>query len=329
MESGGFTTLNEPESAERAARQAIDTDPDDWRGYVSLARALVGQKRAPDAITIQKRVKEAVVAARKAVALAPEEPEAHLALADALLAVFPRKVKNRATARAHVDQAELLGVDPRDLAERRAQPKPLSLYVTYWSCWWLFWIFGVQHQEGVIGMAIAWPAMIIALAGMIVALLRPTGQSLRETLEVKRKLSRKRLATDDLVLQRAPGAAAVFAFVALPSAFLAIPGADDSHPALPLAWTLLCGVPLAFAATWIGVDRWLRPGTVIRTLRHDPFVASSVPITLILATITAVSAIRGVNSSGLWSALFLGQMAWITGNVILAAKLVSRRKKAP
>lgn len=297
---------------------ADEPDSGDWRRYVDLARALIAQRR----------IQEAVVAARQAVALAPDEPEAHLALADALLAVFPRRIRIRAAARAHVDRAELLGVDRRELADRRNAPKSLGFVVVYWVCWWLFWIFGVQHQEGAIGVAIAWPAMILAFTAMILALLRPPGRSLKETLDVKRQIARKRLEEDDLVPQRAPGAAAFLGFLTLPSVFLAIPGVDSNRPAPVAAWLVLCGIPLAGLAVWIGVDRWLRPGTVMRTLLREPYVAVSVTVTFILAMTTAAAAVRRVESPGLWFALFLGQAGWIIGNGICGGLLVSRRNKA-
>src|SRR5438067_9874338 len=89
-------------AAEQAARRAIENDAEDWQGYADLALALIAQKWAPDAV-VRRRVQEAVVAARRAVALAPDEPGAHLALADALLAVTPRRTRTRAAALGEID----------------------------------------------------------------------------------------------------------------------------------------------------------------------------------------------------------------------------------
>jgi hypothetical protein len=318
MANGDISAPGEPDAAELAARQAIETDADDWRGHEALARALLAQKQ----------VQQAIVAARRAVALAPDEPEARLTLADSLLAVTPRRTRTRAAARAEIDQAELLGVDPGDLADRRKQPKGLGFWIFYWTFFQVFIAFGANGFAGTIGRAVAWPAYFVFIAAIVVFSTRPPGQPLRQTLDTKRKISRKRLATDELVAQRAPAATAVLAFLVLPTAFLAIPGADGNAPPLALAWLTLVGIPLVGLATWIGIDRWLFPGTVTRVPRHDPFTAFSVVITFVLATNTSVIAVRKVQSSGLWFTLFLVQMAWLLTSVICGVKLTSRRKKA-
>jgi hypothetical protein len=69
------------------------------------------------------------------VVLALDEPDAHLALADALLAVVPRRMKTRVAAFAKANQAKLLGVDAEDLTEHRAQPR--STADNYWVSFWL------------------------------------------------------------------------------------------------------------------------------------------------------------------------------------------------
>jgi hypothetical protein len=79
---------------------------------------------------------------------------------------------------------------------------------------------------------------------------------------------------------------------------------------------------------WIGVDRWLRPGTVIRVLRHDPFVVSSVSITFILAATSPALAFLEVQRPGVWFTLLLSQFAWGLGGAIAGSWVSSRRKKA-
>lgn len=293
-------------------------DADDWRGHVALAASLVARRQA----------EQAVVVARRAVALAPDEPDARLALADALLAVRPRGMGNRAAAFAEVDRAELLGVDAADLVDRRARPKSAGYQVAAMVTYFPFMIFGVEGQAGVVGVAIAWPAMILFIVGTFVVRLRPPGGSFWEVLGVKREISRRRRATIEQVVQVAPAGAAVLAFLNIATAWLAIPGADGDPPSLVLAWLSLVGIPTAVVAAWIIVDRWFWPGTVIRVLRRDAFVACSVPITLIAGVVVPVLAIRGLRFPGLWFGLFLGQMAWITGNAVGAMRICSRRKKA-
>lgn len=289
------------------AQQGAEIDTDDWRACVARAGDLVARRQA----------KEAVVAARRAVALAPDEPEARLALADALLAVYPRRIGNRAAAFAEIDQAELLGVDAREPAERREQPKGMGYTVAVWVAGALFMGFGLHGLGGRIGTVVAWPAMVLFLIGTGVVRVRPEGRSLREALDTKRKLSRRRLAAGEQLGQRAPLALAVLAFLDLPTAFLAIPGVDGKAQPLLAAWVLLCGIPVIGLAAWIGVDQWLRPGTVSRALRRDAFLTCSVLITFVLAELTAVLAVRRIQSSGLWFALFVGQMAWILISVVV------------
>jgi hypothetical protein len=163
---------------------------------------------------------------------------------------------------------------------------------------------------------------------MAVVRLRPHGQTVSETLATKRKVARRRWATDEQVLQIAPGWVAALAILVLPAANLSTPGVDGNAPSSSLAWLLVCCVPLAVLAAWIGVDRWLRPGTVIRVLRRDGFVALSAFTTLVLAMASSVIALLEVRSSGLWLALFLVQMVWIFGDVIAGVAVTSRRKNA-
>jgi tetratricopeptide (TPR) repeat protein len=315
MENGESDALDNADAAELAARRAIETDANDWREHAALTDALVARKQ----------VQEAIVAARRALALAPDEPDAHLALADALLAVVPRRMKTRAAAFAEIDRAELLGADAGDLAGRRAQPRSTAYNVIYWVSFCLLMsamnMGGVTRTVSLIGMV----ALTIAAAVLRV---RHYGQTFREVLGTKREISRHRLPTDDQVYQRAAAAAAAVAILVLPAAALSIPGADGDAQSLPAAWLLLGCIPVVGVASWIGVDRWLRPGTVIRALQHDAYTAISISITFILATASPVMALDKVQRPGLWFTLLMVQFAWIAGSAIAGAKLTSRRKKA-
>ena len=324
----GAAGVDRLDEAVSAARQAAEDDPEDWRRQLDLISALIARRKRMSDLLGGDLVQEAVAAGRRAVALAPDEPEAHLALADALLAVWPRRFAVRAKAYAEIDEAELLGVDQRDLAERRAAAEPGSLPVVIsWPCSWLFLMFGVDGVGGDIGRAVAFPAM----AGLVIAVrkfrARARGQSLRESLDTKRRLHRKRLATDEQMLLRAPAGAGVLTILVLPGAALATPGADNDAQSSVASYLLLAAIAVLVPAIWIGVDRWLRPGTVVKALRHDLFTAVCVPITLILAPIAPVLVLLKVHSSGLWFSLFLGPFVWMVGILAWGLTLTSRRRK--
>jgi hypothetical protein len=103
---------------------------------------------------------------------------------------------------------------------------------------------------------------------------------------------------------------------------------DGNAAPLWSAWIMAFAIPLVAAAVWIGVDRWLRPGTVIRLLRREPYVAVSVAITLLLAIVTTASVLLGVQRPGIWFTLFLSQTAWIFGGFVVGTMVSARRKKA-
>ena len=328
MGNGVFNPREEVEAAVQAARQAIKDDADDWHGYAALANALVKRKRYLPDVVVREGILEAVVAARRAVALAPDEPDAHLTLADALLAVIPSRIATRAAAFAEMDRAELLGADAGKVAERRERSKGMGYYVVYWACFLPFVAYGLNGDGGAVGRAIAWPAMAVFAVVVVVVRVRSRGQSFREVMGIRRQLTRLRLPTDERVSQSAPTGVAALAFLDLPTGWMAIPGVDGNAAPLWSAWIIAFAIPLAAAAAWIGVDRWLRPGTVIRLLRREPYVAVSVAITLLLAIVTTASVLLGVQRPGIWFTLFLSQTAWIFGGFVVGTMVSARRKKA-
>ncbi|MEY9927566.1 tetratricopeptide (TPR) repeat protein [Catenulispora sp. GP43] len=324
--ASGVGALDE---AVTAARQAVEDDPDDWRRQLDLVSALAARHKRMADLLGGDLVREAVAAARRAVALAPDEPEAHLALADALRAVWPRRITTRLEAFAEIDKAELLGMDQRDLAERRAGVEGGSVPVIIsWPISTLFFMFGIQGVGGGIGRVIADVGFVAFAIAARTFRARAKGQSLRESLDIRRRLHRKRLATDEQMLLRAPAGAAVLTILVFPGAALAIPGAEKVAQSSVASYLLLAAIAVLVPAIWIGVDRWLRPGTVVKALRHDVFTAVCVPITLVIAPIVPVLVLLRVHSSGLWFSLFLGPMAWMVGVFIWGMTLTSRRKKA-
>ena len=315
------------EAAVQAARRAIENDADDWRSYAALADALVKRKRYLPDVVVRESVQEAVVAARRAVALAPEEPDAHLALADALLAVIPSRIGTRAAAFAELDRAELLGSDARKVAERRDRSKGLGYYAVYWTCFSAFVIYGLNGDGGAVGRAVAWPAAAVFAVVVVIVRVRSRGQSFREVVRIKRQLTRLRLPTDERVSQSAPVGVAVVAFLDLPTCWMAIPGADGRPAPQWSAWVTAFAIPVVAATAWIGVDRWLRPGTVTRLLRREPYVAVSVSITFFLVIVTTASVLLEVQRPAIWFTLFLAQAAWMTGGFLVGTVTSARRRR--
>lgn len=322
-----FNPREQTEAAVQTARRAIENDADDWQGYAALANALVKRKRYLPDLVVREGIQEAVIAARRAVALAPDEPDAHLALADALLAVIPSRIGTRAAAFAEMDRAELLGADAGKVAERRDRSKGLGYYVVYWTCFLPFMMYGLNGDGGAVGRAVAWPAMAVFAVVVVVVRVRSRGQSFREVMGIRRQLTRLRLPADEQVSQSAPAGMAVLVFLDLPTGWMANAGVHGKPAPLWSAWIMAFAIPLVAAAAWIGVDRWLRPGTVIRLLRREPYVAVSVSITLLLATVTTASVLLDVQRPGIWFTLFLTQVAWMIGGLFAGPMISARRKK--
>lgn len=84
-----------------------------------------------------------------------------------------------------------------------------------------------QEAVAVARQAVAWPAMAVFVAAVMVLRLRPYGQTVAETLATKRKVARKRWPTDGRVARIAPGWAA-----ALAVAGAAVVGRRKTVPAL-------------------------------------------------------------------------------------------------
>lgn len=317
MENGESGADDAADAAELAARRAIETDAYDWRGHAALADALVARKQ----------VQEAILAARRAVALAPDEPAARLALTDALLAVAPRRMRIRAEAFAEIDQAELLGTDFQDLADRRARAQPMTAVANV-VIWGSLWLLMFVQTPPCFSRPANWAGLVLLLAATAVVRVRHDGRTLREVIGTKRELARRRMTTTEQVMARAPAAAMVLGFLVLPAASLSIPAVDGNAQSLPATWLLLGCIPLIGMAAWIGVDRWLRPGTAIRVLRHDAFTAVSIPITFVLATASPVMVLDHVHRPGLWFTLLMAQFGWIAANGIAGMTLTTRRKRA-
>ena len=135
------------------------------------------------------------------------------------------------------------------------------------------------------------------------------------------------MPADEQALVRAPGAAGRLVVVVLPTAYLAIPGADGEAPSPVFAWLLAGGLPLVGMAAWIVIDQWLRPGTVLRALRHDLYAACSVAVTYALAGTVVLLALVKVQRPGVWFALFLVQLAWMIAGFATGTGTTARRRK--
>ena len=319
--------LDEAHAALTVALRAYGADPDGWEPSVLLSDVYRRLGRLPDA----------VAAARRAVAAAPREAEAQVALARSLSASrgltgrIPRR--HRAEHATAVRSALGLGADPRHLTAPRGGMVIGGVGLA------LFWGTQLYRIEtGGTWQLIAGGA-VLALTFVIIAFVvragtRRSGITARARLRGIKATTRTEMAVDDWLWR----ISAVHVSAALPVPVLLTTGlvADrgwHGHPwplwaAALAALTGLCAVLLALSAVlW-----WYGSALARRILHYGGLVRMHMAAAAGLAGGTMALANRGDATRGQWAFLAVAHLAWVVGGwitaLVMAGRLQARRRQA-
>jgi hypothetical protein len=319
--------LDEAHAALTVALRAYGADPDGWEPSVLLSDVYRRLGRLPDA----------VAAARRAVAAAPREAEAQVALARSLSAGrgltgrIPRR--HRAEHATAVRDALDLGADPRHLTAPRGGMVIGGIGLA------LFWGTQLYRIEtGGTWQLIAGGA-VLALTFVIIAVVvkagtRRSGISARARLRGIQATTRTEMAGDQWLWR----ISAVHVAASLPVPVLLTTGlvADrgwHGHPwplwaAALAALTGLGAVLLAVSA----VPWWYGAALARRILHYGGLVRLHLAAAAALSGGTMALAARGDATSGQWAGLAVAHLAWVVGGwavaLVTAARLQARRRQA-
>ncbi|SEG78681.1 Tetratricopeptide repeat-containing protein [Actinacidiphila yanglinensis] len=312
-------SLDEAHAALTVALRATGADPDGWEPSVLLSDVYRRLGRIPDAIA----------AARRAVALAPQEAEAQVALARSLSAgrgVFGRiPRRNRAEHRAAAERALMLGAAPGQLVVPRggAVLGGMGLAV----------LLGVQLYR--IETGGAWElvaagivfGVTFALIGVLVTMSsRRSGVSTRSRLRGVRATTRTEMVGDAWLWRIA--AVHIAAVLPLPALLTTGLVADRAWRGAP--WPLWAAALLAAAgltavsALLVAVPWWYGEMFARRILRHAGLVRLQLTATGLLIGGTLAVAVRGRVSTGTWASVALAHVVWTIGGWLAAAVLSGR-----
>jgi hypothetical protein len=318
-------SLDETHAALTVALRAAGAEPDGWEPSVLLSDVYRRLGRTPDA----------VAAARRAVALAPYEAEARVALARSLSATrglfgrLPRRYRAE-----YVSAAELaltLGADRGQLTAPRGGALIGGI------CLALFW--GVQLyriETGGTWQLVA-GAVVLAVVFALIAVLvkagtRRSGVSARTRLRGIRATTRTELAGDDWLWRI--GAAHVGA--ALPLPVLVTTGLVADRAARGHHWPLWAAATAAAAGLGavlvilLGVRWWYGTALARRMLRYGRLIPCQLLAAGLLACSTLALAARGHAPAWQWATLAVAHLAWTIGGwcaaLILVWRLQTRRQ---
>lgn len=313
-------SLDEAHAALTVALRASGSAPDGWEPAVLLSDVYRRLGRVPDA----------VAAARRAVALAPREAEAQVALARSLAA--GRGVLGRIPGRlrpeyeAAVERALLLGADPGELTAPRGGAAVGAVALMLLVGIQLFHIAGGDvWQLAAAGTGVA---VSVAVVGTLaVRAGRRTGVPLRHRLTGIRATVRTELAVDP-GLRRVRETTAVAALPLVPLLTTAVPSdrASRGHPWPQWAVAVVAGTALpllllvALAVGWWYGARFARR-VFLHTWTGRLQLAGAVALLAATLTVSAV----GVPGRAPWTALILAHLTWL---VLAAVLTVVRGNRA-
>ncbi|MET9221616.1 hypothetical protein ACIOC1_29180 [Streptomyces sp. NPDC088197] len=315
-------SLDEPHAALTVALRATGADPDGWEPSVLLSDVYRRLGRVPDA----------VAAARRAVALAPQEAEAQVALARSLtsgrglLGRVPKR--HRAEHQSAVERALMLGADPSQLTAPRGGALAGIIAVAL--------LVGVQLfriATGDVWQIIATAAGAAAALVLIVVLLtvagRRSGTPLPARLRGIRATVRTELAADPWLRRvREINAVAVLPLVPLVTTVLPC---DKERQRAP--WPLWA----VSAVTAAGLAAVVVVGLAVRWWYGGPFaeraflrswngrVQLAAVFALLGATLALASAPDVPHSA--WQALTIAHLAWLLLGVTLTVLLAVRAQR--
>lgn len=312
-------SLDEVHDALTVALRATGADPDGWEPAVLLSDAYRRLGRVPDA----------VAAARRAVALAPQEAEAQVALARSLssgrglLGRIPRRV--RAEHRSAVERSLLLGAEPRQLQAPRAGFLTGGLVV---AALWAIQLYRIETGDD--SQFIAAGVVLLVTVGLLAVLVRMhsrrTGTTTLARLRGIQASVRTELAVDDRLWRvRAAQVGAV-----IPVAPLLTTGLVADRAWRRELWPLAAAVPVSVAGaagvalTLAGAHHWFGSAFTRRAFLLSPLARLQVVVPALLVASTIAAALAPSTPHSTWRALTLAHAAWLL--LTWTAALASTRK---
>ncbi|MDX6356834.1 MAG: hypothetical protein QOF98_3737, partial [Streptomyces sp.] len=298
-------SLDEAHAALTVALRAAGAEPDGWEPSVLLSDVYRRLGRVPDS----------VAAARRAVALAPYEAEARVALARSLSATrglfgrLPRR--RRAEYEMSAQLALTLGAEPAQLTAPRSGALIGGIGLA------LFW--GVQLYRietggtwQLVAGAVLLAVTFVTIAVLLKAGTRRSGVSARTRLRGIRATTRTELAGDDWLWR----ISAVHVGAALPLPMLFTTGLVADRASRGHDWPLWAAVTAAAAGlgavllTLLGVRWWYGTALAHPMLRYGRLVPLQLLAIALLAAATLALAARPHAPTWQWATLAITHLAW-------------------
>lgn len=274
-----------------------------------------------DACRFLERIPDAVAAARRAVALAPDEPEAHVALWHALaqyrtFAGVPERT--RAELAATALRAEELGADPGQFTKPRIWLRFLPVVVA---------LVVVLTLDGPVLVAVLAGGALLA-AGLWLLQTRRSGATASGRVQSMRALARAELARDPgkarLAVLNLSAPLPVLPFAA--TAFPCAAGADGDPWS---TWAVFCAAGSAALAVLLAaraVRWWYGDAFLRRELLPSRVVALHLAAAALLVGGTLALSLAGTTSPAWWKALFIGHFLWFFAGLGISVRLLARKR---
>lgn len=302
--------VGDAHAALSVALRAADAEPDSWEAQVLRA----------DACRILDRIPDAVAAARRAVALAPDEAEAYVALWRALARTRKGRGELAGTARRAVE----LGADPAQFGS---------------SGWWLHYIplvvaaILIRYVHGWVLVAVLAGGALLGGALWIVQA-RKSGSTASGRLLSMRALARAELAADPAKVRTAAlQATSPLPFLAFATTGLACAAGGDGDPWSTWAVGSVAGAALVALLVGARALRWWYGSAFLRRdIPASGFAALQLGAAGALVGGSLALSLLGTTSTGWWTAMtaahFLSVIIGFALTVV-ALQRERRRRAAP
>jgi hypothetical protein len=300
--------LGDAHAALTVGLRASASGPGRWEPYVLVA----------DAYRLLDRRSDSVAAARRAVALAPQEAEAHVALARAL----GEGRRHRAERAAAAARAVELGADPAQVARRRWTWLPVAVPAV---CVVLPLIAGGW------ALGVALLGLALTAAALRVAEVRWSGTTLTARLQSVRALARAELAADPDRPRRTvlnTGALlAVLPFAA--TGFACAAGAHGRPWPAWLAALAVLGAGAVLGGLVLAVRWWYGADFVRRHILPSRMTSVHLLAAAVLMGTTLALSLAEPRSPWWWTGAFAAHLAWFLGALSVTAVLIRRPAPEP
>ncbi|GLX95892.1 hypothetical protein Hesp01_38420 [Herbidospora sp. NBRC 101105] len=332
--------------------RASTSNPHDWRGHVALARAAAANQ-------LRGHQHEAERAARRAVALAPGEATAYLALGEALRAYPPQRIGTCKEGVEALERAAELAPGNAEIQKALAEVRPGKESTAWLGCLALPAVIalfvaghrlfemagdGIAHllkidqnrpegEQSIPGLLIL--VAIVAVVWSLVRLVRIKRRGDRPQVAIGRRKALSRdlhLADEESLRIVATTAAAVVCmapFVLTGS--LAAEAADGTPLSAGSTLLPLAGAIAVSVVGWSAVRWWFGPGQVQRALRVSRILRGCLLTSYVIVVGTVLLSWAEVSDKAVWTALMVLHFVWFItglGPLIIAARLARRRGRS-